>query len=50
MGPLCAIWARVSTDEQETGYQLAELARPPGRRGRGGGPGAAGHHGHRAGG
>ena len=30
----CAIWARVSTDEQETGNQLPELRQWAGRRGR----------------
>jgi DNA invertase Pin-like site-specific DNA recombinase len=29
----CAIWARVSTDEQDTGSQLADLRQWAGRRG-----------------
>ena len=29
----CALWARVSTDDQDTGYQLAELRAWAGRRG-----------------
>ena len=33
MASRCAIWARVSTDEQESGNQLAELRRWAARRG-----------------
>jgi len=33
MPPRCGIWARVSTDEQETGNQLAELRHWAARRG-----------------
>jgi DNA invertase Pin-like site-specific DNA recombinase len=33
MSPRCALWARVSTDEQETGNQLAALRAEAARRG-----------------
>ena len=33
MSPRCAIWARVSTDEQESGNQLAVLRAEAARRG-----------------
>ena len=33
MSPRCAIWARVSTDEQESGNQLGVLRAEAARRG-----------------
>lgn len=33
MSPQCALWARVSTDEQESGSQLAVLRAEAARRG-----------------